>query len=215
MQQKTRWMAICLAVGLCTGPAGATTITSLQSGQTWSGNIVAGSEVDPSLTNSSPWNTGGFVFSSPNGNVSYAAIGGSTYGLTTNGGEIDIATPSGGETALLLNFGIYNTNYNGRDYGASLALALSDGETFTSGNGIFWFSSSAPITSLKVTSSKSAGDEPFVLQLAYAASNLPSDTGNPGGTSPVPEPATILLVSGGALVLFGFGARHRWFRREG
>lgn len=210
MQQKTRWMAICLAVGLCTGPVGATMITSLQSGQTWSGNIVAGSEVDPSLTNSSPWNNGGFVFNSPNGNISYSSIGGTTVGLTTNGGEIDIATPAGGESAMYLSFGIYNTSGNFPDHGGSLTVVLSDSESFAVGYGPFWFSNSARITSVKVSSTNTS-DEPFVLQLAYATSSLPPDNGNPGGTSPIPEPATILLASAGALILFG--ARRRWFRR--
>lgn len=210
MQQKTRWMAICLLAGLCTGPVGATMITSLQTGQTWAGNIVAGSEVDLSLTNSSPWNNGGFVFSSPNNDIRAQNI--ILHGITPTPGvapltstEMTIAMPSGGETAVYLSLYNLNGSSNG---GGTLNLMLSNGTSISGYGPDFWFSSSDPVTSLTL----SANNQPFLAQISYATSILAAGSSNPGGTSPVPEPATFLLVSGGALILFGAG--RRWFRRD-
>jgi hypothetical protein len=209
MKQKSKYVAICLAAGLWSWPAGATTITSLNTGYTWTGEINSGSEVDPALPTGSPWTTGGFTFTNPNGNVSIMPnVGSGSSGLTTNHGEIDIAAPAGGETAILLNLGVWDGSST-LLHGNTLNINLSDGETFSSvPYGIFWFSSSTPITSVTVLSSTS-GDDPFIHGLAYGVSSIPPD--GPSG-SPAPEAATILLASSGALILFG--TRRRWLRRE-
>lgn len=210
MQRKSRWMAICVAAGLCAGVAGATTIDTGTDWQNW--EIVAGSraEVD-TLPTSSPWTTSeGFVFSTPDNNVINmpVSLGTTKSGLTTNDGEIDIATPAGGETAMLLDVGLWNGSWVIATGTVDVEI---DGQTFSSvPYGSFWFSSSAPISSVAVLSS-TAGDQPFVHALSYAISSLPPDVGT-GTTnpSPIPEPAPILLVSAGGLILFG--TRRRWFR---
>lgn len=210
MQRKSRWMAICLAAGLCAGVAGATTIDTGTDATQW--EYLSGSKTDvDTLPTSSPWTTSeGFVFSTPDNNVSNmpVSLGATKSGLTTGDGELDIATPAGGETAMLLAVGLWNGSWVIATGTVDIEI---DGQTFSSvPSGSFWFSSSAPITSVAVLSS-TAGDQPFIHAFSYAVSSLPPDTGT-GTTnpSPIPEPAPILLVTAGGLILFG--ARRRWFR---
>jgi hypothetical protein len=136
-----------------------------------------------------------FVFTSSS--ASFNEVTSPSKGLAAP--SIALTMPSGGENALWLGLG--NTGGSG----GSLTLTLSDGETFsTPSSGGFGLSLSQPITSL--TLSASSG-QAFIDDFFFATSALPQ--GNP---SSAPEAATILLVSGGALILFG--TRRRWVRRE-
>ncbi|MGH9440379.1 MAG: PEP-CTERM sorting domain-containing protein [Terriglobia bacterium] len=204
MQQKTRWMAICLAAGLCAGVAGATTIDTGADPSQW--EIVPNTSQDLTLPASSPWTTTeGFSFTAPNSAVRQTGLTGNNSGLTTNGAKLEITMPNGGETAILLNIGLFAGYYV--DGNNTVNIELSDGEQFSSAgnyNPIFWFSSVTPITSVTLSSSKS-GETPFVRALSFATSSL---TTSP---SPIPEPATFLLVSAGGLIFFG---ARRWFRRQ-
>lgn len=210
MQRKNRWMAICLAAGLCGGTAAATTITGTDNAS-WTNAIVASTQQSLTLGSCGvPCALGGFTFTAT-GDVYYSNItyGHLIYGLLTHttSHTMTVTMASPGETAVYLNLFNYNAGYSG---GGDIEIDLAN-QTFTtlSGN-VFWFASSDPITSFTITSN----NQPFIAQLDYAesiaaASGSGSGTGSP---SPVPEPATILLVSGGALIFFG--ARRRWFRRE-
>ncbi|HEX7361589.1 MAG TPA: PEP-CTERM sorting domain-containing protein [Bryobacteraceae bacterium] len=211
MQQKTRWIAICLAAGLCAGVAGATTIDTGTDNASWL-TAISGTQTDTTLPTSSPWTTtDGFSFTAPNSTVRQTGLTGSNSGLTTNGAKLEITMPNGGETAILLNLGLFAGYYVDRSN--TVNIELSDGEQFSSAgnfNPIFWFSSSGPITSITI-SSDIPNEQPFIASLSYATSIL-ATSGTGGTTSPIPEPATFLLVAAGGLIFLG--ARRRWFRHQ-
>jgi hypothetical protein len=212
MKHKLKGLALCLAAGLCALPAPATTITSLTSGATWSGNIVSGTEADiATLPNPCPGtcSVSGFTLTAPDNRLTIMPnIGSGSSGITTDDGEIDIAAPGSGETAMILSLGVWDGN-SSLLHGATLNVKLSDGEVFSSiPYGTFWFSSTNVITSLSVLATSPA-NEPFVHWFGSATSSF--SPGNQSNPTPASEASTILLVSGGLSL---FGARKRLYRTK-
>jgi hypothetical protein len=110
------------------------------------------------------------------------------------GNGILITAPTAGVTAGLLGIGITGS-------AAPVSITLSDGEMFTinpnvNGTSFFGYSSSAPITSVFV--STASGSAVVLDDLWAGVSNVPADT----PSSPAAECATILFIAGG-LVFVG------------
>lgn len=113
--------------------------------------------------------------------------------------QIQVATPTGGQSALLF---LMNSTPSSTGY----SVTLSDGEAFSlaAGTTIFGVSVSHPITF--ATLAANPGSNLILQDVSYGNSNLPYDggTGGGGGTSDpsaVPEATTPLLLGSGLLFL--------------
>ena len=195
--------------------AGATTVTSTTFNGWKAGLNGAATEVDFSSVNYGDYSTSNgislsavgspstqFVFTGPD-NGAYQLSGApfgsfvALQGGSNAGAGINIALPGAGANALLVVVG---------STGGPLTLSLSDGETFSLGNGgLFGLSLSHPVTSMLLTTT--AGSQAVIDDLWFGASALTQDSGPvnnpPADPSPAPEGASLVLVAGGALVLFG------------
>jgi hypothetical protein len=127
--------------------------------------------------------------------------------------QIKVATPATGETALIFQLG---SNPQASLY----TFTLSDGQVFNLNlpgtTTLFGFSVSHPIT--YATIAANAGASVILEGAAYAATNLPLDSGGSGGTggtggtggsdpSPVPEATTTLLLGSGLVMIASFRKR--------
>jgi hypothetical protein len=145
----------------------------------------------------------GFVFTGPDGSgwwlegtafTGHLGLGGST----DSGAGINVATPGGGENAILLS--VASTS------GSPLTLTLSDGESFSIGTGLFGLTLSHPITSALLTTS--AGSQAIIDDFVFGTSSLTQDGSGNGNPPAVSEGATFILVAAGSLILIG--ARRRF-----
>lgn len=193
-----------IGILLAVGQAVATTITSTSysawtAGLTGSPTELNFSQIHPGTTyntssgitlNAIGNNSIGFGFTGPD-NGSYSLVGYSYGNITSlKGGSdtsasIHIATPLGGDNALLL--GLASTG------STPINLALSDGESFTITTSLFGLSISHPITWLTLTTT--AGSAIIVDDFYYGSSSLPQDEASEG--------ATMAMCGGGLLILFG------------
>jgi hypothetical protein len=203
--RKLRFLAATLgaSVFILSGEVGATTITTT-SFSTWSSSgYTTGSStlVDLSTQPSGTYNTSagltvnGYIFTGPDGGSwqlsaqSAPVFGSNKVGLLGgNGGSINTAIPGAGNSAIFIDAGGSSTG--------SLTLVLSDGESFTGVNGTFGVSISHPITSFLLTAT--SGSQPFLGYVYFGTSSEPQDA------QPTIEGATLILISGGLLVIFGF-----------
>jgi hypothetical protein len=217
MYRRLRNLLLITATGLVTmGAATATTITNT-SFQSWKGTITGSpNEADLSGIQFRSYNTAAGLNLSAIGNSSVVfnftgpdnggfQLSGTSYhsftslaGSADAGAGINVNLPSTGENAFIL--GLASTS------GTPLTLTLSDGETFSVASGAFGVSISHPVTSFLLTTT--AGSQVIIDDFWYGASSLTQDpaqpANNPGnGASDTPEGATLLLVSGGSLVLVG------------
>lgn len=204
----------CLAI--LTREAAGTTITTTTL-NSWKATLT-GSQTELNLTaiQSTSYNTSSgitlsavgnssidFVFTGPD-NGSYKLTGNANNGTLTGAsdgtGYINAATPSGGETAILLGIGCTGTCAGS----TPLTLLLSDGESFSISSGLFGLSISHPITwaQLSTTSSSAA----VLTDFWYGTSDLAPD---PPQTV---EGATAILIGGGLLVIFGW--RRKWVKQS-
>ncbi len=224
MYRRVQYLCVALATSVLmfAGHVAATTITTM-SFATWNSAAytVSGSQFELNFypVGSSSYNTSAGITLTPSGkpSVGFTFTGpdngpykltGTTYNGTTalagpsdGVGYINVATPAGGETAILLGLGSSN-NSN------PLTLTLSDGETFTISSGapsLFGFSIGHSITSL--TLSTTSGAQPVIDDFYYGTSSLPPDP------PPTAEGATAVMIAGGLLLLFG-GRRKLAKRRE-
>jgi hypothetical protein len=199
---------------LTAGLAPATTITSTTF-QSWKASLTgAPTDTDFSPVQFRSYNTAAGLNLSAAGNSSVLfgftgpdnggfQLSGTTYnglvglaGSADSGAGINVAMPSSGENAILLSVGSTS--------GTSLTVTLSDGETFSISSGLFGLSISHPITSLLL--STSPGSQAVIDDLWYGSSSLTQDQtgGSPvGDPATAPEGATLLLMAGGSLILFG------------
>ncbi len=154
----------------------------------------------PTIGNSS---VGTIVTGPDNGSYQMTGISYQSYkslaGSTDSGAGLNIALPNGGVNAFLLSVGSTGST--------PLTVALSDGETFSIGSGIWGISISHPVSSLLLTTS--AGSQAVLDDFYYGNSNLTQDaaggsgTSNASGPAPVAEAASSLMIAGGCLFLFG------------
>ena len=187
MYFRLRFMAATLGAGLLfmAGQAAATTITTTTF-NTWNSSaFITGPPTELpftiSLAGGYPTGVtlGGFLFTGP----SLAATSTGTPALTAS--SITVATPSGGENAIL-----FHTRND-----ANFTLTLSDNEVFSGlALGNFGFSSSSEITSLTLSA---VSGSVTIDDFFYATSSQPQD---PPQTI---EGATFALVGGGLLILLG------------
>lgn len=217
---KTRYFALlCVAVSAWL-PALATTIDSTSSYSTWDTSAyITGSPTADHLNNLTYNNTydtpagvtdGGYTFTGPDGTNNWSLTSSSAqgyYGLlgAQDGvGGINVASPGNAFYVWAVASGNssdpLNLYINGNFY-----------TTFTTGIGI---STSSPLTSIMVTPTQSS-DGVLLSEVDFANSSLTQDSGG-GGTqgdpAPTPEAATMLLVGGGILVVFG--AKRRKFTNK-
>lgn len=217
MHRKLRFLAalVLAYLSLLTGEVCATTITTT-SFSTWesSAYTVSGSQAELNFgtindtsgnySNSTgitlfsiPSPSIGFLFTGPDGSGyvlngttynSFAALAGASDGV----GVINVATPAGGENAILLGIGCTGTCAGS----TPLTLTLSDGESFAISAGLFGLSISHDITWL--TLSTTSGSKAVIDDFWYATS---SEAQDPPATI---EGATAVLISGGLLLILGF-----------
>ncbi|MBV9267584.1 MAG: hypothetical protein JO061_15560 [Acidobacteriaceae bacterium] len=202
-----------LAAGLMTSYSQATTVTTT-SFNGWKATLTGSpTELDFSKIGLNSYSTAAgitlsaignssiqFVTTGPD-NGSYSLNGYSNNGVTSLAGaqdgvgSINIAMPGSGENAIL--FGVASTP------SAPVTLTLSDGEVFTVTSTIFGLSISHPITWASL--STASGSRPLLEDFWFGTSSEPQDSNTQSnqGVSATPEGATLLLVLGGSLLLFG------------
>ncbi|MGA8595720.1 MAG: hypothetical protein WB676_13470 [Bryobacteraceae bacterium] len=148
----------------------------------------------------------GFNITGPDGSTTYLEgleykAAKSLEGGTDSSAEVEVATPSGGETALLFVLG---SNPSASSY----TITLSDGETWTvSGSTtIFGVSVSHPITTAIL--SATTGSNLILEDVSYGNTTLTLDSGGSGGgQSTVPEATTALLLGAGLVMVAVAGKR--------
>jgi hypothetical protein len=211
VEMRIRAGAIVAASLLCAGviPLQATTIVSYTI-SSWEQSETGTKDVDfthvqytlygPSGYTSSD----GFTITGPDGSGTY--LQGLQYkgyqsleGGNDSSAEVEVATPSSGETALLFLLG---SNPSASSY----TITLSDGETWTvSGSTtIFGVSVSHPITTALL--SATTGSNLVLEGVAYGNTTLTLDSGG-GGVSSAPEATTALLLGAGLLMVAIAGKR--------
>lgn len=208
---RTRYALLCLPLIAIALPTEATTIQATTY-TSWSAQVTGTPTfVDLETLATGNYSTasgitqGSYTFIGPDGSgwsLGVQTFGNKTgmYGASDGVGGIDVILPGTGQSAIYF-YG--NTEANNTLTNGSLTLTLSDGETFSISSGQFGLNISHAITwyALSTTSGQAA-----FLQWAYFGnSSLPQDGGTGGGGTPgqAPEAATIALVGGGILVLFG------------
>lgn len=153
-----------------------------------------------------------FTISGTGLNVNYDTSNGRTPGFEAP--AITVATPTGGINAFFIQIGDSTSS-------APITITLSDGEQITSVNSslidsptFFAIAISHDITSFSISSSSASGNV-FLDALYYGTTNLAQDGGSGDGSgsdpSQTPEAATILMIGGGLLALFG--SRRKWVAR--
>lgn len=210
---RIRAGAVVAASLLCAGviPLRATTIVSYTVSN-WESTETGTKDVDfthvqytlygPSGYTSSD----GFNITGPDGSTTY--LQGLEYkgassleGGNNSSAEVEVATPSGGETALLF---VLASNPSASNY----TITLSDGETWTlSGSTtIFGVSVSHPITTAIL--SATTGSNLILEDVSYGNTTLPLDSGGgSGGVGSVPEATTALLLGAGLVMVAIAGKR--------
>ena len=191
--------------------AGATTITTTNFNTWKTSTFITGSSTELNFIaiNSTSYNTSAgitlspsgsslpFVFTGPN-NGSYSLTGDpygkALMGAANAGAYINIALPTGGENAFFL--GVSATPSH------PTTLTLSDGEVFSLTSNLFGVALSQPVSWMRL--SVAPGSQAYVNDFLFGTSALPQDT---MGGAATPEPASILLCTGGALALFGLGRK--------
>ncbi len=212
-----------LAIVLSAFHGGATTLT-WSTYNAWSANVTGPIELNFNTINvtSGNYNTASgktlnpvsgpalpFLFTGPY-TGGYQLTGGeygkysapSLYGPNTSTGNITVTLPSGGENALLLGLGTTGS-------ATSMTVALSDGESFNlaaapNAYEFIGLSISHDINWLTI----SASSEPIVDDFFLASSRLAQDgPANPPSGPVAAEGATLYLIGGGLLSLFGVRGR--------
>jgi hypothetical protein len=149
---------------------------------------------------------GSFTISGTGLNVNYDTSNGRTPGFEAP--AITVTTPVGGINAFFIQIGDTTS-------AAPITITLSDGSQITSVNSnpidsptFFAIAISHDITSFSISS---ASGSVFLDALYYGASSLTQDgdgSGSGSDSSQTPEAATLLMIGGGLLALFG--SRRKW-----
>ena len=209
-------LSFCSALVLA-GSAAATSVTSV-SFKSWKTTLTgAPTEADFTAVQFTNYNTAagltlsaiganslGTTFTGPD-NGNYSLSGTSYNGFTAlagsadSGAALNVVMPSGGQNAFLIVAG---------STGATpLTLSLSDGESFAISSGLFGIAVSHPVSSFALTTT--AGSQAVIDDFWFGNSALTQDSSGPGGSTPPgdvtpsAEGASLVLMAGGALILFG------------
>lgn len=206
---KIRYALLCLPLVVIAQVAQATTLQTTTY-QSWSAQVTGTPtfvdvETLPTGNYSTPAGVqdDSYVFTGPD--ASSWALHSQTFGNTTglygasDGiGGIEVTLPGQGQSAIFFDA---NTEANNVLTNGSLTLTLSDGESFSVSSGQFGLSISHPITSYTLTAAN--GQAAFLQWAYFGTSDLPSDGGGTDGVGQASEAATMALVGGGILVVFG------------
>ena len=208
---RVRHALLCLPLAAIALPMQATTIQATTY-SAWASQVTGTPTfVDLETLSSGDYSSasgitqGSYTFTGPDGagwSLGVQTFGNKTgiYGASDGVGGIDVTLPGSGQSAIYF---YANTEANNQLTNASLTLTLSDGESFIIAGGQFGVNISHPITwyALSTTSGQAA----FLEWAYFGNSSLPQDGGTGGGGTPgqAPEAATIALVGGGILILFG------------
>ena len=221
-----RTASFCLLFIAAALPGAATTVQATIY-NTWTSYVLGtttfvdleGLPVGTGYSTSAGVTQNGYQFTGPDGSgwsLGVQTFGNKTglYSASDGAGEIEVTLPGSGQSAIYFDA---NTESNNTVTNGGLTLTLSDGEAFNIGSGQFGLSISHPITWYTLTSS--SGQAAFLQWAYFGTSNLTPDgtggTGGTGGSEPgqAPEAATLALVGGGALVLFGAKRKFGNFNR--
>ena len=208
-----------LAAVVLAGAANATTITATNF-NTWKTPTYqtgAPAGLNFYTIGSQNYNTAAGYTATPNGSgPSFTFVGqddagyylaGNTYSKTltgsANSGAVINITFQNPQNAFLVSF------QNSLNY----TLTLSDGQIFNTSAKIFGFSLSHTVSSLSIAST--LGTQVIINDFYFGISSLTQDAaapppGTPGSPAATPEPATVLLLAGGSLVLAG--CQRRWHK---
>jgi hypothetical protein len=208
--KKTRYALLCVSLVAIAQSVDATTL-QYTTYSSWSAQVTGTPTfVDVETLPSGSYSTAGgvtdasYIFTGPDGagwSLGVQTFGSKSglYGPNDGMGGIQVTMPGSGQSAIYF---YANTESNNTLTNGSLTLTLSDGEIFSIFSGQFGLSISHPITSYNVTTS--AGQAAFLQWAYFGNSSLPQDGGGTGSNpGQAPEAATIALVGGGILVLFG------------
>jgi hypothetical protein len=202
MSYRLRFGAVGAAL-LLASAAGATTITSYGAYSaaglsSWESTLTGTATAlnfgtVPYAGSSTSYPLAGFIFADPSM---------TEYENAFLAHSVTVTLPATGETALLLDFA--NNTSNGHETATSLTFTFPDQETFSESSlGMFGIASMTPFTSVTITANTVSGSAKLLavdgLWYGPAPQSPPPD--------PTPEAATVLLTSGGALILLGSGRK--------
>jgi hypothetical protein len=210
MRVAGRALVSAAAVALLAGAVGATTITT-GSFVTWKSSSylsAAPSELNFMPINSWSYNTSSGIVLLPSSastpTFTFTGVDNGTYwlgadiysktlsGSSDSGAYVNIAFGAP-QNAFLLGFG----NNSGLTY----TMTLSDGEVFSTTGKLFGLSLSHGINSVSIAAT-GPGAQAVINDFWFGTSSLTQDQGGSGPT-PTPEPATMLLIAAGGLLLVG------------
>jgi hypothetical protein len=214
---KMHHASLCFVFITAALPSAATTIQSTTFAN-WTANVTGiPTFVDLESLSLGNYNTAtgitdaSYLFTGPDGSgwsLGVQTFSGKTglFGAADGKGAIDVTLPGLGQSAIYV---AVNTEANNTLVNGPLTLTLSDGETFAISSGQFGLSISHPIAWYTLTTS--AGQAPFLQWAYFGNSSLPQDGNGGGDPAQTPEAATLALVGGGMLVLFG--ARRKFINK--
>ena len=204
---NVRWAGLCVVCAAAALPAMGTTeqttaYASWTPMLTGSPSAQVIENLDGTHDTSAGISSDGYTFIGPDGSgwsLTGEMLGGidGLLGPSDGTGYMDVVLPGSGQSAIYINVNTYN---NDSLNNGPVTLTLSDGETFNNVTGQFGLSISHPITWYTVQTT--SGQAAFLEWAYFGNSNLPQDSGS-GAGAPASEAATMALVGGGMLVLFG------------
>ncbi|HZS56376.1 MAG TPA: hypothetical protein VFA65_18365 [Bryobacteraceae bacterium] len=215
---KVRHASLCFLFITTALPGAATTVQSTTFANWTSGITGTPTFVDVESLSLGNYSTAAgvtdasYLFTGPDGSswsLGVQTFSGKTglFGAADGRGAIEVTLPGAGQSAIYVDV---NTEANNTLVAGPVTLTLSDGETFTVASGQFGLSISHPITWYTLTTS--VGQAPFLQWAYFGNSSLPQDgNGGTGDPAQTPEAATLALVGGGMLVVFG--AKRRFANR--
>lgn len=213
---SVRRVAKRLVLGVLTSAAlaGATTITT-NTFNTWkSAAYQSGAPTGLNFLaiNSAAYNTSsGVTLNAGSSAATFVGLNGPNYYLAGDVYAKTLASAAGSAASVSITFANPSNAFMIFFSGAATpyTFTLSDGQVFSMTTQRLGFSVSHNITSMSVSST--SGGQIVVNDFYFGVSSLAQDapqSPDPGTPAATPEPATMMLMAGGVLVLVG--AKKRW-----